>query len=308
MTRVVLFPGQGVQRPGMGADLFERYPSMVAQADEILGYSLRQLCLGDETARLARTEFAQPAVYVVSALALQAHLETSPSPDIVLGHSLGEYNALHAAGAFTFAEGLALVKARAAATAQVSGAMLAVVGLRQQHVEEILAAAGTTQVYIANVNSSRQLVLAGPVHAIDTARSALDRADARLTQLLRISGPFHSPHMAPAAKQFAPAVEAARLQAPDIPVIANLTARPHQLANLRRALVEHLTNPVLWQQSVEWLWQEYGPPQDDLGEPAAQQPPAEPLHLTELGKGNVLTKLIGHICSERQESTGKRLP
>jgi malonyl CoA-acyl carrier protein transacylase len=290
MTRhVVLFPGQGVQRRGMGAELLSRYPAMVAEADEVLGYSLRTLCLDDRDGKLARTEFAQPAVYVVNALALRAHLESAPPPDIALGHSLGEYNALHAAGAFAFAEGLALVNARAAATAQVTGAMLAVVGLLEQQVEEVLTATGTRDVYIANVNSARQLVLSGPAQQIDTVRPAFDLAGARLTQRLRISGPFHSPHMAPAAGQFASAVAAARITAPAIPVIANLTARPHQAANQRAALVEHLTHPVLWKQSIEWLWQQYGGLEAD----------DNALRLTELGNGNVLTKLVGHLRRDR---------
>lgn len=293
---VLLFPGQGVQRRGMGAGLLDRYPAMVAEADEILGYSIRKLCIEGGNGLLARTEYAQPAVYVVSALALRAHLEAAPPPDIVMGHSLGEYNALHAAGAFDFGEGLALVKARAAATARVAGAMLAVVGLLQHRIEHILAVEGSTRVHLANFNSARQLVLAGPSDEIDRVRAALDLAGARFTQRLRISGPFHSPHMAPAAEQFAPAVRAARITTPTIPVIANLTARPHQAVRIRDALVEHLTRPVLWKQSVEWLWQRYGGP--EAHPDAGDRPSTEPLHMTEVGGRDVLTKLVAHIRSD----------
>ncbi|WP_345206058.1 ACP S-malonyltransferase, partial [Streptomyces lavendulae] len=221
---VVMFPGQGVQRRGMGRDLFERFPDMVVDADEVLGYSIRDLCLENHDERLALTEFAQPAIYVVNAMALRAHRETAPPPDIAIGHSLGEYNALHAAGAFGFSEGLALVKARAQATADVPGAMLAVVGLSRQQVEDVLNTTGGTRVHIANFNSARQLVLSGLADEIDEVRPALELAGARLARRLRVSGPFHSPHMAPAAERFEAAVQAARLEAPAIPVIANLTA------------------------------------------------------------------------------------
>ncbi|GLW04662.1 hypothetical protein Slala05_82920 [Streptomyces lavendulae subsp. lavendulae] len=298
---VVMFPGQGVQRRGMGADLFDRFPETVAAAAEVLGYSIRDLCLENDGGRLSLTTFAQPAVYVVNALALQAHRETAPSPHVAIGHSLGEYNALHAAGVFDFAEGLKLVKARARATACVSGAMLAVVGLSRQQVDDVLNTTGRTEVHIANFNSARQLVLSGPAGEIDAVHPALELAGARLTQRLRVNGPFHSPHMAPAAEQFEPAVQAASLEAPAIPVVANLTARPHRASSMRSALVQHLTSPVLWKQSMEWLWQEYEGPKRSAAEQDGRS--REALHITELGSGKVLMRLMRHLRSEYMTGT-----
>ncbi|MFJ9420036.1 ACP S-malonyltransferase [Streptomyces sp. NPDC101227] len=276
-----VFPGQGVQRVGFGRDVFDRFPDLVAEADDVLGYHVRTLCLDGPDHLLLESRFSQPAVFVVNALLLQARLEEQPAPQVVLGHSLGEYNALHAAGVLTFREALGLVRARAEAFSRVSGAMLAVIGPRAAEIQQLLESNGPDSAVIANYNSRRQHVLSGTEQAITVARSLLDEAGAKLTARLRVSVPAHSPLMAPAAADFALHMAEAAVESARIPVISNLTARPHTADELRTALVEHLTKPVLWRQSIEGLWDCYGGP--------------DGLRFTEIGPDTTMTRLIGHI-------------
>ncbi|POM23581.1 Polyketide biosynthesis malonyl CoA-acyl carrier protein transacylase BaeC [Actinomadura rubteroloni] len=281
---VVVFPGQGIQRRGMGARWFDRFPDLVARADEQVGYSLRRLCLDDPHNRLAWGLFAQPAAYVVNALAYRALradvLEPNRiEPAAVLGHSLGEYNALEAAGVFDFATGLRLVLARADATCDLPGRMLAVVGLDRDEIAAALARQGLPDVTLANLNSAAQTVLSGPAPQIAQAQTVLRAAGARLVTRLRINGAYHSPLMAPAARPFAAELRRIRPRHPRVPVICNVTARPHRIETLGRRLTEHLTHPVLWQPSIEWLL-------DTL--------PGR-VDFYEAGEDGVLTRLIQHI-------------
>ncbi|MFJ1751556.1 ACP S-malonyltransferase [Kitasatospora sp. NPDC088134] len=253
MIQVMMFPGQGGQHVGMGADLFERFPDLVREAHDVLGFPVADLCLTGPQERLDHTGNAQPALFLVHALAHRAALARGARPDVLIGHSFGEYNALEAAGALSFADALHLVRARAQATSRTPGAMTAVVGLTGRQLTAALAADGIADVYVSNYNDPRQLVLAGLAPALERAETALERAGARLVRRLNVTGPFHSPLMREAAEQFAPAVARARFRTPRVPVIANTTARPHTVRSLPRHLVAHVHTPVLWRQSLELL-------------------------------------------------------
>src|SRR5436305_5494221 len=160
---VFLFPGQGSQRIGMGNTLFDEFKAITARADEILGYSIKELCLQDPHQQLGQTQFTQPALYVVNALSyLKKMKEAGQAPAYVSGHSLGEYNALFAAGAFDFETGLQLVKKRGELMSQATGGgMAAVIGFTLEQVDQILKEYGLTSIDIANYNTPTQIVLAG---------------------------------------------------------------------------------------------------------------------------------------------------
>ncbi|QHC22572.1 ACP S-malonyltransferase [Streptomyces sp. GS7] len=257
MSYVLMFPGQGAQRPGMGAEWFDRFPELTEAADEILGYSLRDLCVDDPDGLLGRTEYTQPAVYTVNALGWRVMREADGEPDLAIGHSLGEYNALEAAGVFGFADGLRLVAARARAMSAVTGGgMAAVVGLDDAVLRLVLRRSGLTGVEAANFNTADQTVIAGPVDELAEAGGALRAAGARAVRPLDVSGPFHTSHMAPAAAEFAPELAAAELAAPAFPVVANRTARPYRAGGIAGVLLEQIDHPVLWRHTVEGLLSE----------------------------------------------------
>lgn len=252
MTVVFLFPGQGVQRQNMGVELFARFPALTEAASATLGYDLRELCADEE--RLAQTRYTQPATYVVSALALRAAREDGLSPDVALGHSLGEYNALEAAGAFGFLEGLELVRLRADITSQAAvGAMTAVQGLAEETVCEALGDPRVRGVEAVNFNSPTQTVLAGPESALASAEQLMRDLGAADVRRLAITGAFHSSHMREAAADFGARLERFSFEEPAIPVVSNLTARPHSAADIAGSLVRHVHSPVRWHQSVTWV-------------------------------------------------------
>lgn len=251
--QVIGFPGQGSQAKGMGSELFARYPELVAQADDVLGYSIERRCVDDPQGQLRNTRFAQPALYVVEALAYLHHRQDHPEPDMLMGHSVGEYAALFAAGVFDFATGLRLVARRGELMADgTAGTMAAVLGLDLPEVVQLLERNELTELDVALHNAPGQVALAGPEEAVDRLVEAAATADVKCVRL-NVSGPFHSRYMRRAAQQFAQELQRYELAAPGIPVVANATALPHEPGGVADALVAQIVKPVLWRESVERL-------------------------------------------------------
>jgi len=282
MARIYLFPGQGSQRPGMGAGLFERFPWEVAQADEILGYRVAELCLGDDGTRLNQTRYTQPALFVVNALHFLARLvDTGQRPAVVAGHSLGEYSALYAAGVVDFATGLRLVRERAELMAAApEGGMAAVIGLPAERLAAALRAAGLDGLDLANQNSPLQTVIAGPLAELARSEAVLTAAGATLWRRLPVSAAFHSRAMTPAAQAFRAVLARATFAAPRLPVLSNVTARPHEAGECAELLARQIAEPVRWTECVRWL----------LAQPEPE--------FSELGPGNVLTGLVRRVRQE----------
>ncbi|MGX1116764.1 trans-AT polyketide synthase/acyltransferase/oxidoreductase domain-containing protein [Streptomyces ambofaciens] len=249
-----LFPGQGAQRRGMGRELFDRYPDAMAAADRILGFSVRELCLGDAAERLTDTRYLQPALFVVNELTRRACAAREPAPDYLAGHSLGEYNALLAADAFDFETGLALVARRGELMGRATGgAMTAVVGPGAARIVDLLAEAGIDDVDLANLNSAEQVVLSGPAESLRRAAGAVTAAGAGRCVPLRVSAAFHSRYMADAAREFAAFLAGFELRDPRIPVIANVTARPYRPGEVGRLLAAQVHSAVRWSESMGHL-------------------------------------------------------
>lgn len=159
---IIIFPGQGSQIKGMGEELFDQYEELTNRADNILGYSIKDLCLYDHQKQLHLTRYTQPALYVVNALSYFKYLEAGKKPDFLLGHSLGEYNALLAAGVFDFETGLRLVKKRGELMGQVvGGGMAAIIGLKKEEIQAGLDKNDLNDIDIANYNSEEQLIISG---------------------------------------------------------------------------------------------------------------------------------------------------
>lgn len=258
MATVYMFPGQGSQICGMGADVFPLYPHLVRQADQVVGFSIERLCLEDPEQVLDQTEFTQVALYVVNTLLyLEQIRETGKEPDWVVGHSIGEFNALFAAGVFDFLTGLELVTQRAALMAQIQGGtMAAVMGLSGATVAEILAEASLEDIDLAGWNAPQQVVIAGSVTAMAQATSVLLAQGALQVIPLRVSGAFHSRALQPAAEEFASLLEEYQLAAPQIPVLANYTARPYQASQLKDTLSQQLCHTVRWLETIHYLLQQ----------------------------------------------------
>lgn len=259
----------------MGGELFDACPEWTEHASDILGYSIKRLCLEDPDKQLGRTEYTQPALYVVNALTYQQKLkETGKAPDFVAGHSLGEYNALQAAGAFSFEQGLELVKKRGELMSRVlQGAMAAIVGPSPEAVAECLEANHLSSIDIANFNSPRQTVIAGSRDDLKDAQPAIEAIPATFIPL-NVSGAFHSRYMAQVASEFEEHLGLVEFSALQIPVIANVTGLPYREDPITRYLAKQITHPVRWLESMRYLLAQ--------GETVFE----------ELGVGDVLTKLM----------------
>ena len=256
MTYAILFPGQGIQHVGMGADLFEKHPDLLGSvADDILGWSLRDVCLNGPEEVLTQTDHLQPALYALSLVLWQElapHL-TEP-PAAAAGHSLGEYTALAAAGAFDFATGLGLVAARGramadAATAAASG-MVAVLGIDDAAAEEAARTrrADGGSLWVANFNGPGQVVLAGGAHDLEWMTTHVGDFGGRRVIPLKVAGAFHSPFMDVAVGPLAAALDDVEIAQTSIPVWTNLTAGP--VEDHRTALLQQLVAPVRFTQTL----------------------------------------------------------
>lgn len=255
--KAFLFPGQASQDVGMGKDLYERFPEARAlfdEADGILGFALSEVCFSGPMEELSQTSVTQPAVYVHSVIAARLLAARGQTPEVVAGHSLGEYSALTAAGVLAFDEGLALVRERGSLMQEAGqarpGAMAAILGLDDADVVRICDDAGPG-VVPANFNSPGQVVISGETDAVATASEAAGAAGASRVVPLPVSGAFHSPLMQPAADALATRLEATAFQTPNVPVVCNVTAAVEtDPARLRQLLVEQVTAPVRWTESV----------------------------------------------------------
>ncbi|MBF0328325.1 MAG: ACP S-malonyltransferase [Nitrospirae bacterium] len=255
MATVFMFPGQGSQSPGMGANLFERYPELVAEADSILGYSVKELCLTNPDNKLNSTDYTQPALYIVNVLSFIAKVEDEKvSPDFVIGHSLGEYNALYAAGAFDFAAGLKLVQKRGALmSAATGGGMAAILGMDGDAVASALTELGVHSIDVANFNSPGQTVISGPKSDIETFAPQLKEKGAKRAVILPVSGAFHSRYMKLAAEEFESFLSGFSFDSLKIPCIANCSAQPYNNNSIASNLVKQIYSSVRWIDTFKYL-------------------------------------------------------
>ena len=251
---IILFPGQGSQSKGMGKDLFEDYKDLTDLASEILEYDLRELCLEDPGGKLILTQFTQPALYVVNALAWFRKKDgEGAKPYCALGHSLGEYNALLAAGAFDFETGLKLVKKRGELMGAASGGtMAAVMNISPERIRELLDENHLESVDLANYNTPSQIVVSGPVDAIEKAVPIFSENGGKAVRL-KVGAPFHSRYMESASVEFAAFLKNFTLKDPDFMVIANKTARPYEPGRAAEMLSGQIASPVLWTDSIRYL-------------------------------------------------------
>ncbi|NIO68462.1 MAG: ACP S-malonyltransferase [Anaerolineae bacterium] len=284
-----LFPGQGSQYVGMGQDLYEAYPEARAtfdQADDVLGFALSDLCFNGPEETLNDTINTQPAIFVTSIALLRA-LEGKKlqGPRFVAGHSLGEYSALFAAGAMDFAAGLQLVRERGRLMKEAGerspGGMAAVLGLETEVVDQVCRQAREETggvIQVANYNSPGQIVISGDFQARDVAVELAKAEGAKKVVTLAVSIAAHSPLMACIADEFRQAVEAVEFRMPTVPVVANVSAAPlESVKAIREELVQQLTSPVRWVESVQYM----------IGQGVTE--------FVEIGPKDVLTKLMRRI-------------
>ena len=257
MAKAFVFPGQGSQFPGMCKDLYDAHAEareMCQAADKLLGFSLTDVMFNGTAEDLKQTKVTQPAVFLHSVVAQR--LMTIEKPDMVAGHSLGEFSALVACGALRFEDALLLVSARAqamqAACEANPGTMAAVLGLPDEQVDEICKAHKDGVVVAANFNCLGQIVISGEVDAIEAICPVFKEAGARRALRLPVGGAFHSPLMAPAAEDLKAAIMKTEFQKPFCPIYQNVTAQASQEPEIiRENLLKQLTAPVRWTQSVQ---------------------------------------------------------
>lgn len=284
--KAYVFPGQGAQFTGMGKDLYETSPlakELFEKANEILGFRITDIMFEGTAEELKETKVTQPAVFLHSVI-LAKTLGEDFKPEMVAGHSLGEFSALVANGTLSFEDGLKLVSQRALAMQKACeitpSTMAAVLGLADNIVEQVCASIDGV-VVAANYNCPGQLVISGETSAVEKACEAMKAAGAKRALILPVGGAFHSPMMEPAREELAAAIEATTFSTPICPVYQNVTANAVSDANeIKKNLIIQLTAPVKWTQSVQQM----------IADGATL--------FTEVGPGKVLAGLINKIDKE----------
>jgi malonyl CoA-acyl carrier protein transacylase len=276
--RIIMFPGQGSQFKGMGEELFKEFPESVEAASRILGYDIAELCLADPDNKLNQTNYTQPALFFVNYLNYQKYLQIHVEPDYLIGHSLGEFNALNAAGVFDFETGLKIVQKRGELMYSITGtSMAAVIGTDYKEIKEILKT-NFPDIDIANINTASQIVISGKIESLDKAADYFEE-EGLVYIPLKVSGGFHSRYMTPVKDQFRSFIETMTLNKCLIPVISNYSATvyPPEKESMVKNMVNQLNSPIKWLQSVEYLMYQ--------GE----------CNFIEIGAGEVLTNIIKKI-------------
>lgn len=294
MKKAFVFPGQGAQFTGMGKPLYdgsEQACAMFQKANAILGFDITDVMFNGSEYDLKQTNVTQPAVFLHSVVL--ASLYPNFAPDMVAGHSLGEFSALVASGALSFEDGLTLVSKRAHAMQKACekkpSTMAAIIGLDDATIEKVCKE--TEGIVVpANYNCPGQLVISGEVHAVNDACTALKAAGAKRALPLKVGGAFHSPIMEPARQELAEAIEKTQFSQPKCPIYQNVDAKPHTNPDeIKKNLLLQLTSPVRWTQIVQAM----------IADGATS--------LVELGPGNVLQNLIKKTNKEVEAESHQEL-
>lgn len=287
MSNAFVFPGQGAQFTGMGKELYENHTvakSYFSKANDILGFDIQAIMFSGSPDELKQTKVTQPAVFIHSVIA--ALTSENFKPDMVAGHSLGEFSALVANGTLSFEDGLLLVSKRAQAMQKAcelqASTMAAVLGLDDSIVEEVCERVDGI-VVAANYNCPGQLVISGETAAVEEACTLLTEAGAKRAMTLPVGGAFHSPLMEPAREELADAIKKTSFSAPNCPIYQNVDAKPYEeVGDIKKNLVLQLTSPVRWTQTI----------QNMIADGATS--------FTECGPGKVLQGLIKKVDRQMQ--------
>ena len=293
MKKAFVFPGQGAQYPGMGKNLYdqsEEARKLFALADVILGFPITKIMFEGTEDDLKQTKVTQPAIFLHSVI-LAKVIGSQFNPQMVAGHSLGEFSALTAAGSLSFEDGLKLVSKRAIAMQKACemnpSTMAAIIGLENEIVEDV--GSGIPEVVVpANYNTIGQIVISGSHEGIDQAMAILQEKGARRALKLPVGGAFHSPFMEPAREELAAAIQEAPIESPCCPIYQNVDAKPQtDPDSIRQNLIAQLTSPVKWTQTVQNLLA------DDAKE------------FIEVGPGKVLQGLVKKVDRSAQVSSAE---
>lgn len=287
MKKAYVFPGQGAQYPGMGKELYDNYPlakEMMNKANEILGFDILKIMFEGTEQDLMQTKVTQPAIFIHS-VTLANILSDNFKPDMVAGHSLGEFSALVAAKSMTYEDGLKLVFARAMAMQKACemhpSTMAAVIGLDESTVEEVLSNITDEIVVPANYNTIGQIVISGSMKGIELAMEKLKAAGAKRVLPLKVGGAFHSPLMEPARLELETAIDKTPFHTPICPIYQNVSALPStDPMQIKQNLIKQLTSPVRWTQTIKNM----------INDGARE--------FIEVGPGNVLQGLIKKISTD----------